>query len=154
MYLRRDREVTKKTSFLRCIWDVLKTSQKRRLFWDVSERSLRCLSQWRSVWDISKNSHVGWDTWIDKSLSLGGKSLLVVALNYRSFAPTLRYQAPARNSCRSYCLDVTWTSKDRSTRSPTYWQYGGGVPHAWSFEIVENLERFTNLRVILGQEPC
>ena len=60
MYLRRLKDVTKKTSFLRCIWDVLKTSQKRRLFWDVSERSLRCLSQWRSVWDISKTSHAGW----------------------------------------------------------------------------------------------
>ena len=34
----------------------------RRLFWDVSEGSLRCLSQWRSLWDISKTSHAGWVT--------------------------------------------------------------------------------------------
>ena len=60
MYLRRLIDVTKKTSFWRCIWDVLKTSQKRRLFWDVSERSLRCLSQRRSIWDISDTSHAGW----------------------------------------------------------------------------------------------
>ena len=26
-------------------------------------------------------------------------------------------------------------------------------PHAWSLEIVENLARFTNLRVILAQVP-
>ena len=50
----------KKTSFFRCIWDVLKASQKRRLFWDVSERSLRCLSQWRSDWGIPEASHAGW----------------------------------------------------------------------------------------------
>ena len=48
MYLRRLKDVSKKTS------------QKRRLFWDVSERSLRCLSQWRSFWDISETSHAGW----------------------------------------------------------------------------------------------
>ena len=45
MYLRRLKEVTKKTPFLRCIWDALKTFQKRRLFWDGSE----CL------WDVSLN---------------------------------------------------------------------------------------------------
>ena len=61
MYLRRLRQVTKKTFFLRRIWDVLKTSQKRRFFWDVSERFLRCLSQWRSDWDISETSHAGWE---------------------------------------------------------------------------------------------
>ena len=68
MFLRRHRDVTgkasflstEKTSFLRCFWDVLKTSQKSHLFWDVSERSLRCLSQWRSAWDLSETSHVGW----------------------------------------------------------------------------------------------
>ena len=116
----------KKTYFLRCIWKVLKRSQKRRVYWDVTEKSLRCLSQRGSVWDISKTSHVSWDIWIDKSLSVGGKSFLLVALNYRSFAPTLRYQAPARNACRSYWLDVTWTSKEGSTPNPTYRQYGGG----------------------------
>ena len=75
MYLRRDREVTRKTSFLRCIWDVLKTSQKRCLFWDVSERSFRCLSQWRYVWDISKTPYAGWEQafrnkqkWLNKEL--------------------------------------------------------------------------------------
>ena len=31
IYLGRLKDVTKKTSFLRCIWDVLKTSQKRHL---------------------------------------------------------------------------------------------------------------------------
>ena len=60
MFLRRLKDVTKKTSFLRCVWNVLKTSQKSHLFWDVSERSLRCLSQWRSAWDLSETSHVGW----------------------------------------------------------------------------------------------
>ena len=62
MFLRRLKVVTKKTSFLRCIWGVLKTSQKSRLFWNVSERSLRCLSQWRSDWDLSETSHAGWVT--------------------------------------------------------------------------------------------
>ena len=56
----RLKDVTQKTSFLRCIWDVLKTSQKRHLFWDVSETSLRYLSQWRSDWDLSETSHAGW----------------------------------------------------------------------------------------------
>ena len=49
MFLRRLKDVTKKTSFLRRIWAVLKTSQKKYLFWDVSGRSLRYLSQWRLV---------------------------------------------------------------------------------------------------------
>ena len=53
------KDVTQKTSFLKCFWDVLKTSQKRHLFWDVSERSLRYLSQWRSDWDLSETSHAG-----------------------------------------------------------------------------------------------
>ena len=39
MYLRRLKELTKKTSFLRRIWDVLKRSQKRHLFLDVFETS-------------------------------------------------------------------------------------------------------------------
>ena len=62
IHLRRVKDVTKKISFLRCIWDVLKTSQKRYLLWDVSERSLRCLSQWRSDWAPSKKSHAGWES--------------------------------------------------------------------------------------------
>ena len=33
MFLRRHKDVTKKTSFLRCLWDVLKTSQKSHPFW-------------------------------------------------------------------------------------------------------------------------
>ena len=49
MFLRRLKDVTKKTSFLRRIWAVLKTSPKKYLFWDVSGRSLRYLSQWRLV---------------------------------------------------------------------------------------------------------
>ena len=57
MFFRRLKDVTKKTSFLRCIWDVLKTSQKRHLFWDISEKFLRYLSQWRSDWDLSEISH-------------------------------------------------------------------------------------------------
>ena len=60
MYLRRLKDVTKKTSFLRYFWDVLKTPKKRHLFWDVSERTLRYLSQWRSDWDLSETSHAGW----------------------------------------------------------------------------------------------
>ena len=58
---RRLKDVIQKTSFLRCFWDVLKTSQKRHLFWDVSKRSLRCLFQWRSDWDLSETSHAGWE---------------------------------------------------------------------------------------------
>ena len=58
--LRRLKDVTQKTSFLGCFWDVLKTSQKRHLFWDVSERSLRHPSQWNSDWDLSETSHAGW----------------------------------------------------------------------------------------------
>ena len=60
IYLRRLKDVIQKTCFLGCIWDVLKTSQKSHLFWDVSERSLRCLSHWRSDWDLSETSHAGW----------------------------------------------------------------------------------------------
>ena len=33
--------------------------------------------------------------WIDKSLSLARHDLTVVALNYRSFTPSLHYQAAA-----------------------------------------------------------
>ena len=36
-------------------------SQTSNLFWDVSKRSLRCLCQWRSDWDLSKTSHAGWE---------------------------------------------------------------------------------------------
>ena len=42
-------------------WVILKMSQKRCLFWDVSEKSLRCLSQWRSGRDIRKSSYAGLD---------------------------------------------------------------------------------------------
>ena len=59
--LRRLKDVIQNTSFLRCIWDVLKTSQKSCLFWDVSERSLRCLFQWKSDSDLSETSQLGWD---------------------------------------------------------------------------------------------
>ena len=64
IFYRRHRDVMEKTFFLRCIWDVLKTSQKRSIFWDVSRRSLRCqrcLSQWRSDWDLSETSNSGWE---------------------------------------------------------------------------------------------
>ena len=54
---RRVKDVTQKTSFLRCFWDVLKTPQKSNFFRDVSVRSLRCLSQGRSDWDLS-------ETWV------------------------------------------------------------------------------------------
>ena len=57
VFLRRLKDVTKRTSFLRCIWDVLKMSQKSRVFWYVSERSLKCLSRWRSHWDLSETSN-------------------------------------------------------------------------------------------------
>ena len=60
MFLRRLRDVTEKTYFLRCFSDVLKTSRKSHLFWDVHNRPLRCCSQWRSDWDLSKTSHGGW----------------------------------------------------------------------------------------------
>ena len=43
------KDVTKNTSFLRCVWNLLKTSQKSHLFWDVPKRSLRCPSQWRPI---------------------------------------------------------------------------------------------------------
>ena len=39
MFLRRLRDVTEKTSFLRYVRDVLKTSHKRHLFWNVFETS-------------------------------------------------------------------------------------------------------------------
>ena len=51
----------KRQSFLRFIWDVLKTSQKSHPFWDVSKRSQRCLCQWISDWGLSETSHAGWD---------------------------------------------------------------------------------------------
>ena len=54
------KDVTEKTYFLRCIWDVLKMSQKSHLLWDVSKSSPRCLSQWRSDWDLSETSHAYW----------------------------------------------------------------------------------------------
>ena len=44
----------------RCFWDVSETSQKRHLFGDVAERSLRYLSQWRSGWDLSETANAGW----------------------------------------------------------------------------------------------
>ena len=56
MCLRRLKDVTKKTLFLRCIWDVLKTSQKDSFF----EMYLRCLkdvtketSLLRCFWEVS-----------------------------------------------------------------------------------------------------
>ena len=39
IFLRSLREVAKKRSFLRYAWDVLKTSRKRHLLWDVFETS-------------------------------------------------------------------------------------------------------------------
>ena len=63
MCLRRLKDDTKKTSFLRCYWDILKTSQKSYLFWDVSKRSMRCFSQWRSNWDLSETSYADLDAY-------------------------------------------------------------------------------------------
>ena len=63
----RLKDVTQKTSFLRGFWDVLKTSQEGHLFWDVSEKSLRYLSQWRSDWDHSETSHAGWGVTVGSS---------------------------------------------------------------------------------------
>ena len=60
MFLRRLRDVTQKTYFLRCFSDALKTSEKIHLFSDVSERSLRYLSQWRSDGDLTETSHADW----------------------------------------------------------------------------------------------
>ena len=53
-------DVIQKTSFLRFFLDVLKASQKSHLIWDVSKRSLRCLPQWRSDWDLSETCHASW----------------------------------------------------------------------------------------------
>ena len=39
---------------------LLKDVTKRHLLWDVSKTSLRCLSQWRSDWDLSETSITGW----------------------------------------------------------------------------------------------
>ena len=64
IYSRRLKDVTQKTSFLRCFWDVLRASQKSHLFWDVSKGCLRCLSQWRSDWDLSETSHAGWESFL------------------------------------------------------------------------------------------
>ena len=49
---RRLKGVTKKTSFLRCIWDVLKTSPLR-CFWEIPEISLSMEIWLRSLRDIS-----------------------------------------------------------------------------------------------------
>ena len=76
---RRLKDVTQKTSFLRCFWDVLKTSQKRHLFWDVSEMSLRYLSQWRSDWHLSETSHVGWE----RSFTRHFTKVLFTTLKYK-----------------------------------------------------------------------
>ena len=89
---------------------------------------------------------------MNKSLSLVRQPLLLVALNYRSFALFPHYQAAARDACSRSWLNVTGASNQRSTQSPTHWQYGEGV--SWSLEIIENLERFMNLLDILAQGPC
>ena len=44
MYLRRLKDVT-----------------KSHLSWDVSKKSLRCLSQWSSDWNLSEKSYAEWD---------------------------------------------------------------------------------------------
>ena len=46
---RRLKDVRQKTSFLRCFWNVLKTSQKSHLFWDVSKKPMRYLFLGKSV---------------------------------------------------------------------------------------------------------
>ena len=61
MYSRHLIDVSKKTSFLISIWDVSKMCQERRLFVDVSDRSLKCLSQWRPDWNVSETSPAGWE---------------------------------------------------------------------------------------------
>ena len=50
---RRPKDVTKKTSFLKCIWDVTKKTSLLRCFWDVSEISLSMEIWLRSLRDIS-----------------------------------------------------------------------------------------------------
>ena len=87
-------------------------------------------SPYRSIFNISfavANRITQPCTWTEKSLSLARQPLLVVALNYRSFAPSLRCQAAAKYGCSRSWLNVSWARKQRSTQSPTYWQYGEGV---------------------------
>ena len=62
--------------------DALKTSQKRHLFRDLSERSLRNLSQWRSDWDLSETSHTGWDIDTINALAV---TLLTLTFNFLLF---------------------------------------------------------------------
>ena len=80
IFLRCIRQVTEYTSFLRYVWNVLKTPQKRHFFemylrllkdvtkktsffrciWDVLKTSQKRHFFLRSDWDISRTSHAGW----------------------------------------------------------------------------------------------
>ena len=115
MYLRCLKDVTKKTSFLRCIWDVLKTSQKRRLFWDVSERCLGCLSQWRSVWDISKTFHADWGLFLSKSVELftyahALHTKTMAARWYKKYFYILSLSQTKRSNSYSICFPYQFNS--------------------------------------------
>ena len=52
IFLRHLIYVMEKTSFSSYVWDVLKTSYKRRLFWDVSEKCYRCHKKTHLFWDV------------------------------------------------------------------------------------------------------
>ena len=80
-------------------------------------------------------------TWIDKLLSLAKQPLLVVALDYGSFAPSPCDQTAVGEACGRSYLDVTWANKQRSTRSLTHCQYGEGFDgrmitgYCWKYGI-------------------
>ena len=90
--LRRLKDVIQKTSFLRCFWDVLKTSQKRHPFWDVFETSHRCLKKvvsfemfLRGLWNVSLNGDLT-ESLRDISCRLGGGSRNPTICDMKLFA--------------------------------------------------------------------
>ena len=50
-------------------------------------------------------------TWMPKCLSLARQTLLVVALNYRSFASSLCYHVATRDACSRSWLNIAWAKR-------------------------------------------
>ena len=50
-------------------------------------------------------------TWMPKCFSLARQTLLVVALNYRSFASSLCYHVATRDACSRSWLNIAWAKR-------------------------------------------
>ena len=131
-----DKLQSRKKNFLSFFWRKyltipLKTPQKSRLFWDVSERSLRCLSQWTSDWDLSETSHVGWVNL--RKLSFVDLTLWIVT--FLGENPFIWEYVQVLFDSQDFLI---WNKKERD---PPWMDYGNCSSYKWTSFYEKDLRK-------------